>query len=96
MKFNEHPPNSQKTRSASVCTFFTPTNLSVCEVSLGLNQGLIHRQLTSLGPVLASFHSAAVVLMRSRGSSHETPKYIEMDTVCNEIDRRIELYWQKM
>ena len=41
-------------------------------------------ELTSLGPVLASFHSGAVELMRSRGSSHETPKYIEMDTVCNE------------
>ena len=40
-------------------------------------------QLTSLGPVLASFHSGAVVLMSSRGSSHDTPKYIEIDTVCN-------------
>ena len=39
--------------------------------------------ITSLGPVLTSLHSTAVSLILSRGSSQETPKYMEMDMVCN-------------
>ena len=38
--------------------------------------------ITSLGPVLTSLHSTAVSLILSRGSSQETPKYMEMDMVC--------------
>ena len=37
------------------------------------------------GPVLTSVHSVAVSLMTSLGSSHETPKYIEIDKVWKKI-----------
>ena len=37
--------------------------------------------LTFFGPVRASVHSGAVSLILSLGSSHETPKYMDIDMV---------------
>ena len=39
------------------------------------------QMLTFSGPVLSSVHSEAEELIWSRGSSHDTAKYMEMDMV---------------